>query len=310
MSTILKALRRLEEEKAAGAPRELREEVAALPPSRSRSRSRLWLPGAALAGLLAVAGAWWGLAPRGESEAVAPVARVQEPAAQPSETPTPPAAPEIPTLPVLPVLPILPELRPAPPQGEVAGLPSQAFASRVEVVNRPAAKPRIPMEEPAAPILDAPPSPEPPLSNALPAPSARPAASAPTDPAPKIAASTEPVPAPQPAPPELKPARVARVPAPTSPAPAPDPPAPSRAPVDQALAPPVSNAQSVPSLRVEKTLWHPRPDRREAVIVVDGGSPRRIHEGDVVAGTLVSEIQPSGVVFERDGETLRRGVGD
>lgn len=197
MSTILKALRRLEEEKAAGAPRELREEVAALPPSRSRSRSRLWLPGAALAGLLAVAGAWWGLAPRGESEAVAPVARVQEPAAQPSETPTPPAAPEIPTL---PVLPILPELRPAPPQGEVAGLPSQAFASRVEVVNRPAAKPRIPMEEPAAPILDAPPSPEPPLSNALPAPSARPAASAPTDPAPKIAASTEPVPAPQPAP--------------------------------------------------------------------------------------------------------------
>lgn len=271
MSTILKALRRLEEEKAAGAPRELREEVAALPPAFSRSRSRLWLPGAALLGLLGVAGAWWGLAPRSEGEAIGPVAQVQE-RVRPPETPTPPAAPEIPTLPVLPTLPVFPELRPAPPQGEVAGLPSQAFASRVEVVNRPAAKPRIPLEEPAAPMLDAPPAPEPPLANALPAPGTRPAASASTDPAPKTAASTEPVPAPQPTPP--------------------------------------SDAQSVPALRVERTLWHPRPDRREAVIVVDGGSPRRIREGEVVDGTLVSEIQPSGVVFERDGETLRRGVGD
>ena len=67
---------------------------------------------------------------------------------------------------------------------------------------------------------------------------------------------------------------------------------------------------AAPSLRVEKTLWHPRPDRREALVAVDGGVAQRIQEGDVVGRSLVSEIQPSAVVFEREGEKIRRAIGE
>ena len=36
---------------------------------------------------------------------------------------------------------------------------------------------------------------------------------------------------------------------------------------------------------------------------------QRVVEGDVVDGLIVSAIEPSGVVFERDGEKIRRGLG-
>jgi hypothetical protein len=37
--------------------------------------------------------------------------------------------------------------------------------------------------------------------------------------------------------------------------------------------------------------------------------PQRVVEGDVVDGLIVSKIEPSGVVFERDGEKIRRALG-
>ena len=36
---------------------------------------------------------------------------------------------------------------------------------------------------------------------------------------------------------------------------------------------------------------------------------QRVVEGDVVDGLLVAAIEPSGVVFERDGEKIRRPLG-
>ena len=66
----------------------------------------------------------------------------------------------------------------------------------------------------------------------------------------------------------------------------------------------------LPALRVEKTLWHPSPDRRRAWLRVDGeDEARRVVEGDVVEGLLVAEIEPSGVVLERDGQRIQRGLG-
>jgi aspartate 1-decarboxylase len=60
---------------------------------------------------------------------------------------------------------------------------------------------------------------------------------------------------------------------------------------------------------VEKTQWHPQAERRIAFVSLDGAAARRIQEGDVVGRYVVSEIQPSGVVFLDDGEKVRRGVG-
>jgi hypothetical protein len=64
-------------------------------------------------------------------------------------------------------------------------------------------------------------------------------------------------------------------------------------------------------IHVEQTLWHPRPDRRVAVLALDGDEGSlRVQEGDTVRGLVVSEIEPSGVVFEHEGRRVRRGLGE
>jgi hypothetical protein len=66
-----------------------------------------------------------------------------------------------------------------------------------------------------------------------------------------------------------------------------------------------------PGVHVERTVWHPVSDRRVAVVALDGASgPREIREGDAVGSLVVSEIEPSGVVFLHQGVELRRRVGD
>ena len=101
-------------------------------------------------------------------------------------------------------------------------------------------------------------------------------------------------PAPRPAP-EVKKTAAARPAAPkreAEPAPPPAPPAPQIA------------------VSVEKTQWHPLADRRIAWLRVPGDPDAlRVVEGDVVDGLLISAIEPSGVVFERDGEKIRRPLG-
>jgi hypothetical protein len=81
-----------------------------------------------------------------------------------------------------------------------------------------------------------------------------------------------------------------------------EPPAP-RATPREAPAPPIA-------VSVEKTQWHPLADRRIAWLRVPGAADaQRVVEGDVVDGLIVSAIEPSGVVFERDGEKIRRALG-
>jgi hypothetical protein len=257
VSTILKALRRLEAERSVEAPRDLREEVAAPAFASSPARSRAWAPAALVALALGGFGTWWML-PRETSGP--PVASRTSAAARPAmvtvetDLALPPAFVPPPPAPV--------RDSQAPDLVEV-GMPEQAFSSSVEVVKRPPAKPRIPLEEPAAPMARAPQRTEERQATGVES-AARTAAAAPVAeppvaaPPPKVAASAEP---------------------------------------------------SV-AVGVEKTRWHPKPQRREALVVLDGSAARTVREGDAVGPFRVTEIQPSGVLFERDGQQIRRGVGE
>jgi hypothetical protein len=84
------------------------------------------------------------------------------------------------------------------------------------------------------------------------------------------------------------------------------------APAKEPRTPAVEITPAAPSIdvAVERTQWHPLAGRRIAWLRVPGESePHRVVEGDVVDGLLVSAIEPSGVVFERDGEKIRRALG-
>jgi hypothetical protein len=65
-----------------------------------------------------------------------------------------------------------------------------------------------------------------------------------------------------------------------------------------------------PEVTVKKTYWHPNPERRVAEVEVEGRKGAlELHEGDAVGTLVISEIQPSGVVFLHGGERLHRKVG-
>jgi len=89
---------------------------------------------------------------------------------------------------------------------------------------------------------------------------------------------------------------------------APKPAAAPRAAPEEA-PPPLPPPPSI-AISVEKTQWHPLADRRIAWVRVPGeADSQRIVEGDVIDGLIVSAIEPSGVVFERAGEKIRRALG-
>ncbi|MBW2271946.1 MAG: hypothetical protein JRG96_01645 [Deltaproteobacteria bacterium] len=70
----------------------------------------------------------------------------------------------------------------------------------------------------------------------------------------------------------------------------------------------------VPAVLVTQTIWHPRAERRVAVIerldVSEGSQPLRMREGDRVGSLQLVSIEPTGVVFVHNGSELRRRVGD
>jgi hypothetical protein len=67
---------------------------------------------------------------------------------------------------------------------------------------------------------------------------------------------------------------------------------------------------SLPSLVVERTLWHPSAGRRLAVLEVEGrAGPVELREGDAVGDLVVLQIDPGGVVFLHRGVEIRRRVG-
>ena len=83
----------------------------------------------------------------------------------------------------------------------------------------------------------------------------------------------------------------------------PEPREPARSPIVAALVP--------PKVRVERTIWHPKPERRSALVHVQGHKEAlELKEGDAVGTLVVAEIQPSGVVFLHGGVRLRHRVGE
>jgi hypothetical protein len=147
MSTILKALRRLEEDRNANPSRSLREAVTSGGDESTR-RSSGWLLAVALllvVGSGASAGTYWWLS-RGPAPEVA-----ARPAAEPDIAPVVAETPE-PLAPAEPVVAALagPEETEAPvvrfePERE---LPPEALSSPVEMVTRPPAEPRIAEADP------------------------------------------------------------------------------------------------------------------------------------------------------------------
>jgi len=306
VSTILKALQRLEDEKSANSERSLDEQVVARrsPPDPER---RGWKIGiAALGGFAVVAAALLFWFTREDSEADVAM-----------ESPPPAAAPA--TEAAQQVAAEKPRrqrpARPAPAARAREDSSEVEVSPVVEVVKR----------------LDAPSD-----DSALPkraAPRAEAGAKRPTgrssarDPDPQVAreiAEAKPAPK-QIANAELPVAEVAGDAAPVKPAPAPATPveaaavAPKPAPtatsalIPAAIREPereVIQRAEVPALNVEKTIWHPDADRRLAVVkLVDAEEVLRLKEGDAVGPLVVKAIKPGSVLFDHDGIEIVYNVG-
>lgn len=329
MSTILKALRRLEEERTAKAERALREQVVGAAPRAAGSWRRLALR--ALAAALGVAVLSLALSSWRARRAAQPVAAPA--AATAAVQPTPPPQTATGATP------------PTPPPGLVGGATAAAPLPP-------------PAPSPASIVAMRPPG----ASAILPGANAGPAASSASDvraaaaalaPRPDVAV----VQRPPSSPPDLpqEPAQANEAPrAPEAAPPGAPPPLPRRAPVNSAAEPPSAAEQAAtpsvplhlqevdPSLHspygiredaasrpknhaklshpqasastsevlVTRTTWHPSAERRLAVVRGAGDSQdREVHEGDSVGSLQVLRIEPSGVVFLRQGVEIRQRVG-
>ena len=77
-----------------------------------------------------------------------------------------------------------------------------------------------------------------------------------------------------------------------------------------AAQPEVARRAPFPRVVVERTLWHPKPARRVAFLQVEGRSGTvELHEGDAVGDAVVQQIAPSSVIFLHRGVEIRRRVG-
>jgi len=314
LSTILKALKRLDEQRRAdAAPRTLEEQVlagggagAAREGREPRRRTPILFAGGTLA-LLAVAGVSYLWLSR-EQPPVAAAAAPERVAAAP--TPLPQAVARAPreSLPArgAPITgdeldpSVRSALHPQPARGDAAFAPGAASA-RPAAGNQP--EPGIgiePSESPEAqraPVAAVASAREQPPRVAArsvrdeprtPTPAAPPALT----PQREIAPTSEPEPPPRVA--EAPPTPAAEEPAPTPAAP--------REPDVAVVAP-------RPEIWVESTEWHPSPEKRSARIRVGEDEARNLHEGDAVDGVIVKEIRPSGVLFLYEGAEFKRGVG-
>jgi hypothetical protein len=306
MSTILKALRRLEREKSAQSARPLNEAVAGASPQPRRRRPARWLvAGGVLTGALAVAAVVFLVLPLRDGEeggdpievAATPqkssparptakrrrsTARAPKPSKPAREHPARgPSAEERSTRRAKPA---------APP-----GLPPAALSSEVRVVER--VRPVNPSREPSAPAAS--PAAAPPRSERETAESALTPGSAE-----RVAALSKP-----------GSRRSATPEAEESVSLASSAPATLRAEPEPKSAPRAAESQPiprslVPTVYVERTIWHPMAERRVAVVELEGSDEAlELHEGDAVGPLVVGEIEPSGVFFVHDGVELRRRVG-
>jgi len=276
MSTILRALRRLEREKeAAEARARLRDEVVAPTVVSHRRVWPAWVAAGTGAVALGAALALYLLAPG-------------------SPPPTPDST------------------------GSVAAAPTP-ITSRAPMG---VAEPRQPIATPTTGLAK--PAPPPPATGPSPIPDSRGPGPAvqPPDPTSSpiaVAAATTPesagvIPAPAAKVPTAARAAPDRLPesAPVSEAPAFSAP---REPARRDAAPPPAPAASMvrtawPDFSVQRTVWHPRSDRRIAhVAMAPDGAVVELHEGDSLGSLRVEEITPSGVTFSQGDVTISRRVG-
>jgi hypothetical protein len=312
VSTILKALKRLDEQKRAeSAPRTLEEQVlgarAHVDPDARRNK---WLFAVAgFAAVLLAAGASW-IALRAEPEPPASVA------------PAPASAPAQRAASVF-------EQRSAQPS---AGIPRDAAieselsaglrvppareesvaGAAVPRADQPESEALAPSQrEERADIAVVPPEAAPPLVAQMPSDTAIPRRREPTRAAPNTSAESDVASRMENAPAAL-PEQRPRTPVAAA-EPASEPAARAADAEAEAPAEPLAAAASVaaaPPVRVDRTQWHPAPERRSALVRVGAeGQPRELREGDAVDGVVVKEIRPSGVVFLYAGSEFRRGVG-
>jgi len=344
VSTILKALQRLEDEKRADSERSLDEQIVARRPPPDPERR--WLKiGAVAIGGLAVASAAFFFWPARE----APEAEVA------MESPPPATAPEVATK--TKVAAEKPRrrssARPAPAARAQPDSPEVEVSSVVEVVKRLDTPPADSAEAAALPDHDAPTAragterpagrrsarkPKP--SNAREAgkvgrtvhqvPGGEPPAtsisgnSAPAKPAPapNVPAEVEVVAA-KPAPARLEPVEAEAVTANSAPVlPAPveiaavaAEPAPTAASASIPAAirdseQKVIQRAKVPAISIEKTIWHPDAFRRIAVVkLLDDEEVIRLKEGDAIGPLVVKTINPDSVLFNHDSIEIVYNIG-
>ena len=321
MSTILKALQRLEDEKSAGVERSLDEQVVShhLLPDPEPNRRGLKIGIAAIGGLAVAAAAFLLWPTREDPDAVvamestpATVAPVAAPAPEPAKRKVAAEKPRRKT-----------STRAQSAAREQAEISRAKAASIVEVVQRldepptdsvePAASPnRVASAEKPRRSNRRPNTREPDVQTVKSAANPRPAAAQVADakpvakpkPEPVVAAkSVESVPAkPEPAPPE--PIEIAAV-------------VPKPAPVPESIPTPVREPEKkfvqrakLPSLSIEKTIWHPDTERRIAIVkLADAEELLRLKEGDAIGPLVVESIKPGSVLFNHDGIEIRYNVG-
>ncbi len=307
MSTILKALQRLEDEKSANVERSLSEQVVAhrAPPDPERRGLKIGVIAIGGLAVAAAAAAFW-IWPTGE-----------EPAAEVAMEPPPPATASAPAKrPAAEKPRRRPSARPAIAARAKQDSPKVEVSPVVEVVKHLDAEPADSATRATLPKRAASPAKagsERPVrrsSARKPVTQAAREAERPK-PAPKQVASAKP--------PEPQTSRT-DAPANSAPAPfevaalAPKPaPAAAAAPIPAAIREPereIVPRAKLPTLRVEKTIWHPDVDRRIAVVrLTDAEESLQLKEGDAVGPLVIKAIKPGSVLFNHDGIEIVYNVG-
>jgi hypothetical protein len=312
VSTILKALQRLEDEKSADTERSLDEQVVAHRPPPAPERRGLKIGAIAIGGLAVVAAAFLFWLTREESDAEVAM-ESPPPATAPTAATATKVAAEKPRR--------RPSARPAPAARERRDSSEVEVSSVVEVVEL--------LDEPpadsAAPVVAPDRTTElakagtkrparrrsernrrPKNQDARGAGEPRPIEKRVADAKPPVAGISEkPEPAkPAPVPPApVEVAAVAAKPAPT--AASESIPAPIQKPERE-----VVQRAKLPELSIEKTIWHPDAFRRVAVVkLLDVEEVLHLKEGDAIGPLVVKTISPGSVLFDHDSIEVRYNVG-
>jgi hypothetical protein len=328
VSTILKALQRLEDEKSANAERSLDQQVVAHRPPPDPERRGLKIGAVAIGGLAvaAVAFLFWSTREQPDAElamespppasvpAAAATTKVaaEKPRRRTSARPAPAARAQQDSseVEISPVVEVVKHLDVPPADSAVSTAPPKHAAPQAKTgAERPAGrasarKPELPVARRAAKPRPAPKqvaNAEPPATQVSGSSVLAKPVSAP--PAPVEAAAAAPTLAPAP-PTPVEIAAVAPKPAPTAVS------ASIPAPIREPERKKVVQRAKLPTFKVEKTIWHPDADRRVVVVkLVDAEEVLRLKEGDAVGPLVVKTINPGSVLFSHDGIEVMYNVG-